>query len=631
MGNDIVAECDSSKRPGPESRPGFEALLADLSAQFVNLPAARVDDAIRDVQRRVCEFLGLDLSVLWQWTGIDRRYLILTHIYGEVTPPDEPMAAADFFPWCQREILAGHTIVVSSLDNLPPEAARDAEIWRFYGVKTSLTFPLSLGGQPPIGALSFNTLKAERDWPAETVNRLRLVAQVFINALARKRGEEALKISEERLSLAAEAADAGLWILDAESGRFWTTDPIQEIFGFPSGLDITLDVFLATVHPEDRERIRQTVEESLRENREIRVEYRIIHPDGRHRWIASRGRPHHGPAGKPDRLMGISMDITARKQNEALLREHQVRLAATVELAGFGFYTMRDDPPADYLDEQARNLIGFPPGEEIRIRDFWMERIHPEDWESVQKYSRELLGGMVDKVSAVYRYLHPEQGERWLKHLACVLERGPDGSAVHVVGLLQDVTANRLAELALAESEMLKTAILSSLASHVAVIGRDGTIVTVNETWRRFGEENGGVEADAAPGANYLAVVQRAAESGSEAAAAAMAGIRRVLDGSADRFELEYECHSPTRQRWFLMIVTPFRSPAGGAVIVHVNVTELKESQLALARANEEIGQLKDRLQQENIYLRREITLDYSTGEIIGQSEAIRSVLRMAG
>jgi len=139
------------------------------------------------------------------------------------------------------------------------------------------------------------------------------------------------------------------------------------------------------------------------------------------------------------------------------------------------------------------------------------------------------------------------------------------------------------------------------------------------------------VEADAAPGANYLAVVQRAAESGSEAAAAAMAGIRRVLDGSADRFELEYECHSPTRQRWFLMIVTPFRSPAGGAVIVHVNVTELKESQLALARANEEIGQLKDRLQQENIYLRREITLDYSTGEIIGQSEAIRSVLRMAG
>lgn len=628
----MAEQFDSSTRPELESRLGFEALLADLSAHFVNLPAAQVDDAIRDTQCRICEFLGLDLSVLWQWAGDDRSSLILTHLYGDVAaPPVEPMAAKDFFPWCQREILAGRTIVVSSMDNLPPEAAQDVEAWRYYGVKTSLTFPLSIGGEPPVGALSFNTTKTEREWSAETVNRLRLVAQVFANALARKCGEEALRESEARLSLAAEAADAGLWILDAESGRFWTTKQILAIFGFPSGIDITMDAFVATVHPEDRERIRQTVEESLRENREVMVEYRIIHPDGRFRWIASRGRPHSYIAGKPNRLMGILMDITARKQTEALLHEHQVRLAAAVELAGFGVYTMRGDPPADCLDEQAGKLIGFPPGEESRARNFWMEHIHPDDRERLQRCSRELLGGKVDKISAVYRYLHPQEGVRWLNHISCVLERDREGLALHTVGLVQDITDSRRAELALAESERLKAAILSSLASHVAVIGPDGTIVTVNETWRRYGEENGGMAAVSAPGANYLAAVRRAAESGSKDAAAAMAGIRQVLDGEAGRFEYGYSGHSPTRQRWFMMIVTPFQSPAGGAVISHVDVTELKESQLALARACEEIQQLKDRLQQENVYLRQEVNLNFASNEIIGQSEAIRGVLRLAG
>ena len=485
-----------------EERLRFETFLVDLSAQFINLPADQVDRMIVDAQRRICELLGLDLCVLWQWAGEDRRYLYLSHYSGELTEtPPERMIAQDTFPWFLQEFQSGRELVFNSMDDLPPEAARDRQSFQQYGVETVVAFPLMVGGEPYIGVLSFSKKKAGRDWPEETVSRLRLMAGIFANAIARKRLDEILREREERLSLAADAAGAGLWILDAETGIFWITEQIREVFAFPKGIDITMPIFLAAVHPEDRERIQRTVEDSLREKRDVQTEYRVICPDQSVRWISSRGRPNRFLSGKTDRLMGISIDITARKRTEA----------------------------------------------------------------------------------------------------------------------------------ALAESESLKTDILSSLASQVAVVDRAGRIVMVNEAWRRFGEENGGVEADSAPGTDILAAIERAAESGSEDAARASAGIRKVLAGSVDRFRYDYASHSPGRQDWFIMTVTPLRGPSGGAVISHTNVTELKESQLALARACDEIAQLKERLQQENIYLRQEISLDHARGEIIGRSEAIRQVLRLAG
>jgi transcriptional regulator with GAF, ATPase, and Fis domain len=80
------------------------------------------------------------------------------------------------------------------MDALPPAAARDQEVWRHYGIKSALNFPLSAGGQL-FGALTFNTVREERRWPASMVNRLTVVAQVFANALARKVTDEALRQS----------------------------------------------------------------------------------------------------------------------------------------------------------------------------------------------------------------------------------------------------------------------------------------------------------------------------------------------------------------------------------------------------------------------------------------------------
>ena len=197
-------------------------LIADLSSRFVNLPAGTVDREIEEAQRRVCESMGLDLSALWQWTDGPPRYFKMTHLYRPLGGPPIPerFDGQEVFPWCLEKLLAGEVIPVSSMDALPVEAARDRESWLQFGIKSNLTFPLLIEGGQLIGGLSFNTVREARSWPKELVTRLKLVAQIFANALARKRADQELRESEARLSLAADAAGAGLWRLDLATRSF---------------------------------------------------------------------------------------------------------------------------------------------------------------------------------------------------------------------------------------------------------------------------------------------------------------------------------------------------------------------------------------------------------------------------
>jgi len=189
------------KRRSLDGRLRFETLLADLSARFVNIPAAKVDTEIEDAQRQVCECLDLDMCLLWQLSPDHPGSMLLTHSHlpSGLPPLPEIWDCKESFPWALERFLRGETIVLSRLTDAPVEASLDVEVVRSFGVKSLVSIPLSTGGGPTFGALNFDVTREERDWPVEHVSRLRLVAQVFANALARKRDEQALRESQERL------------------------------------------------------------------------------------------------------------------------------------------------------------------------------------------------------------------------------------------------------------------------------------------------------------------------------------------------------------------------------------------------------------------------------------------------
>ncbi|MCF8167024.1 MAG: PAS domain-containing protein [Rhodoferax sp.] len=117
-------------------------------------------------------------------------------------------------------------------------------------------------------------------------------------------------------------------------------------------------------------------------------------------------------------------------------------------------------------------------------------------------------------------------------------------------------------------------AILDGLPEHVAVLDSDGTIAMVNNAWKRFAMANGDPDLRATgPGCNYLTACQSDFPEDGHSASAALRGLRGVLEGSLPGFSIEYPCHSPTEERWFVMNVAPIHGPSFGAVVSHINVT----------------------------------------------------------
>ncbi len=213
---------DDSSRPAtepPEAATDFEALLWDLFLRLMDVPGDGVEAEILIAQRRLCEALGLDRTSLWQVHPDDPLRLRVTNFYdveqdrpasgstdGSVAPDRDRVFrlsggnsiarhtdASDFgFPWLAQRVLAGETVVIPTVDDLPPEAARDADTLRRIGTLSTVVVPLSAPGGI-LGCLSFAATRRARDWEGGLVARFERLAQVFAKALARARTETQLQ------------------------------------------------------------------------------------------------------------------------------------------------------------------------------------------------------------------------------------------------------------------------------------------------------------------------------------------------------------------------------------------------------------------------------------------------------
>jgi PAS domain S-box-containing protein len=315
-----MAQEKAALRSKLEDQLHFEMLLTEISARFVNLPAEQVESEIQDAQRRICESLHFDRSTMWQIHDPMRSDAPLTHLFQyqdrDNPPVPERVAAMDSVPWTMQKVLQGEVVTIAKMDDLPREADTDRSFYLLYNTKSTAVVPLMTGGVV-IGLIAFAVIKEERDWPKTLVKRLQVVAEVFANAIARKRADQALRESEARLRLAAASAGAGLWGLDFASGHIWLTDKARALYGLPSDAEFTFKNLINLIHPDDRDDIHHATEQARETNTETRMEYRIVLPDGRFRWIVSYCACSVGP----ESLMGVSIDITARKETEKSLQK----------------------------------------------------------------------------------------------------------------------------------------------------------------------------------------------------------------------------------------------------------------------------------------------------------------------
>ena len=163
----------------------------------------------------------------------------------------------------------------------------------------------------------------------------------------------------------------------------------------------------------------------------------------------------------------------------------------------------------------------------------------------------------------------------------------------------------RLAEELRKAEKSLQTT-LDGLASHIALLDTDGTILFVNRSWREFAIQNSATGDSVYEGANYLKVCDEATGERSEGAARFATGIRAVLSGEMDQFIFDYPCIAPDEKRWFVGRVSSFtdEKPRRTVVISHMDITVRKQAEKALQEAHD---LLEQRVEERTVQLRQEI------------------------
>ncbi len=146
------------------------------------------------------------------------------------------------------------------------------------------------------------------------------------------------------------------------------------------------------------------------------------------------------------------------------------------------------------------------------------------------------------------------------------------------------------AEQQLYESEAFNKGVLSSISTHITVIDKSGTLIAVNKAWDDFAKANGPVHlSDTSVGSNYFTVCKNAIASGENDVKQTLDGILSVFNKEKPSFQLEYPCHSPEKERWYILNVSPFGEDDSKVVISHQNITEKKIAEINLSKTSVEL------------------------------------------
>jgi PAS domain S-box-containing protein len=155
---------------------------------------------------------------------------------------------------------------------------------------------------------------------------LALIVAIVIRDRRRMRAEQQLRESEERMTLAAGAANLGLWQWDRDTDRFWMTAHCREIYGLSEMAEPTMAAMTAAIHPDDLQKSVHAVGRAMAAETTYEVQHRIVLADGRMRWVITRGRPSRGAECQMVHITGTTMDITERVNMQAEIERQRQSL-----------------------------------------------------------------------------------------------------------------------------------------------------------------------------------------------------------------------------------------------------------------------------------------------------------------
>jgi PAS domain S-box-containing protein len=256
----------------------------------------------------------------------------------------------------------------------------------------------------------------------------------------RKRTEETLRESEDRFRIMADSCPTMLWVTDAAGGVQFINRAYREMCGVTAG-QVEGDKWQLTIHPDDAPEYVETFQRAVREHTPSRAEGRFRSADGQWRWVFSHAEPRFSPSGEFLGHVGLSLDITERKQAEQALHASEGKFRQLAENIREVFWVMSPSTNETlYVSPAYEEVWGRTCDSLYKDPMSFTDAMHPDDLEEAHLwFARQIAGEHID---SEYRIRTPDGQEKWIRDRAFPI-RDQAGQLIRVVGIAEEITERK--------------------------------------------------------------------------------------------------------------------------------------------------------------------------------------------
>lgn len=361
-----------------------EQFLNDLDLRLRQLSDA--DAMVWEAISRIGEYLNVERCV-WHEVNVQEDLSIVTQDWRRQA--DIPSVVGvrslseSILPDMIMQFQSGQPAVVSDVTT-HPYTAPFAESFAQMDIRSFVGIPCLYQGHW-VAVLAINA-RTPQEWRSDQVVLLQEVVARLWPIIEHTRAVQVLREQEERIRLATEAADLGMWFWNIPQNELIWTDRCKALFGLAPDVPMSYEVFLNAVHPDDREFTQAAVTQVLEQKADYNIEYRTLWSDGSIHWIAAKGRAFYDANGQPIRMMGTVQDISDRKQAEQTLAKELLRIQTLFNTSFDGIVILDGQGRVVNANPRFAEMIGHTPEETANLTVFdWDAQFNDEELQQVMQ------------------------------------------------------------------------------------------------------------------------------------------------------------------------------------------------------------------------------------------------------